>query len=36
MNPVNSGTKGTCHSTRIIRAPVLSGLGEKKESWAPF
>ena len=29
-NPVNTDTKGTCHSVRIIRLSVLSGLSEKK------
>ena len=28
-NPVNTDTKGTCHTTRIIRVSVLSGLSEK-------
>ena len=28
-NPVNTDTKGTCHSVRIIRVSVLSGLSEK-------
>ena len=28
-NPVNMDTKGTCHSVRIIRVSVLSGLSEK-------
>ena len=28
-NPVNMDTKGTCHSVRIIRMPVLSGLSER-------
>ena len=27
--PVNTDTKGTCHSVRIIRVSVLSGLSEK-------
>ena len=28
-NPVNTDTNGTCHSVRIIRVSVLSGLSEK-------
>ena len=28
-NPVNTDTKGTCQSVRIIRVSVLSGLSEK-------
>ena len=28
-NPVNTDTKGTCHSVCIIRVSVLSGLSEK-------
>ena len=28
-NPVNTDTKGTCHTVRIIRVSVLSGLSEK-------
>ena len=28
-NQVNTDTKGTCHSVRIIRVSVLSGLSEK-------
>ena len=28
-NPVNTDTKGTCHSVRIILVSVLSGLSEK-------
>ena len=28
-NPVYADTKGTCHSVRIIRVSVLSGLSEK-------
>ena len=28
-NPVNTDTKGTCHSVCIIQVSVLSGLSEK-------
>ena len=28
-NPVSTDTKGTCHSVRIIRVSVLSGLSKK-------
>ena len=27
-NPVNTDTKGTCHSVRVIRVSVLSGLSK--------
>ena len=35
-NPVNRDTKGTCHTTRIIRVPVLSGLSEKSVADSRF
>ena len=35
-NPVNTDTKGTCHTTRIIRVPVLSGLSEKSVADSRF
>ena len=33
-NPVNTDTKGTCHSVRIIRVSVLSGLSEN--TWGTY
>ena len=35
-NPVNTDTKGTCHTTRIIRVSVLSGLSEKSVADSRF